>query len=210
MSESLNQKKAIYGEEKARSYAESHRKYSGLMYGSFLKIVNKLKLKGRYLEMGAGAGLLATLIAELIPDVDITAVDLSPDMAAVAGEYIREKNQDKRIHYITGDAADERFLKEQGTFNLVYTSFSLHHWQEPEKSLRNLWNAVSKGGALCILDFRKIGWLCSSPLKWRELESMRASFSVKEMEALLHKSGIPGFRIKIPFPYLFQIAVARK
>jgi ubiquinone/menaquinone biosynthesis C-methylase UbiE len=180
------------------------------MYGGFLKTLCGLNIKGRYLEMGAGAGFLATLIAERLPGVEITAVDLSPDMARVAGEYIREKKLEHRIQYLTGDAADEIFLKKLGAFNLVYTSFSLHHWQEPEKSLRNLWNALSPGGAFCILDFRKPGWLCSLPLKWRELESMRASFSINEMEALLRKSGITGFQIRTPFPYLFQIVAACK
>jgi SAM-dependent methyltransferase len=210
MAEVNVQKEPITGIETVRDYAAGHRKYTGLMYGGLLKTIRKLNLSGRYLEMGAGPGFLAMLIAERQPDVRITAVDLSPDMATVAGEFIREKKLENRITYITGDAGDTQLPKKLGTFDLVYTAFSLHHWKEPEKALRNLWNTVRPGGTLCILDFRRIGWLCSLPVKWHELESMREAFTPQEIKAMLQRASITDIRIKTPFPFLLQIVTAGK
>ena len=91
MSRETQHIEAITGMQEACRYAASHHKYSGLMYGSFIKSINKLGLSGRYLEMGAGPGFLAMMLADRRQDIEITAVDLSPDMVAVAGELIREK-----------------------------------------------------------------------------------------------------------------------
>lgn len=201
---------AITGMEEVRRYAEAHRKYAGLMYGSFVKNIRRLGRSGRYLEMGAGPGFLAVMLAEQIPHIDITAVDLSLDMIAVADEFIRKKKLEDRIHYIPGDAADEQLTEKLGTFDLVYTSFSLHHWKEPEKSILNLWKTVRTGGALCILDFHRIGWLCSLPVKLHELEEIRSSYTVKEIKTMFSKMGVAECRIKIPFPYLTQIVIVQK
>lgn len=56
-------------------------------------------------------------------------------------------------------------------------------------------------GAPCILDFRRIGQLCSFPVKWRELESIKASYTSKEIENIFRRIGINDFRIEKSFPY---------
>ena len=200
---------AITGKEEVRRYA-AHRRYSGLMFGSFIKTIEKLGLSGRYLEMGAGPGFLAIMLAERLPGIDITAVDLSPDMKDIAEEFIQEKKLEDRIHYILGDAGDEQLSEKQGMFDLVYTTFSMHHWKEPEKSIRNLWKAVRPGGALCILDIRRIGWLCSLPLKVHMLEEIRAAYTGKEIKAIFLEMGVADCQIKRPFPYFTQIVVVQK
>ena len=210
MSKETQRVEAIIGQEDVRRYATAHRKFSGIMYRSFVKSVKKLGLSGRYLEMGAGPGFLAIMLAEQLPGIDITAVDLSPDMKAVAEEFIQEKKLENRINYILGDAGDERLPEKLGMFDLVYTTFSMHHWKEPEKSIRNLWKAVRPGGALCILDFHRIGWLCSLPVKLHVLEEFRRSYTGKEIKAMFLKMGVANCQSKRPFPYFMQIAVARK
>jgi ubiquinone/menaquinone biosynthesis C-methylase UbiE len=200
---------AITGKEEVRRYA-SHRRYSGLMFGSLIKTIKQLELSGRYLEMGAGPGFLAIMLAERLPSIDITAVDLSHDMKDVAEEFILEKKLEDRIHYILGDAANEQLSEKQGMFDLVYTTFSMHHWKEPEKSIRNLWKAVHPGGALCILDICRIGWLCSLPLKVHMLEEMRAAYTGKEIKTIFMEMGVADCQVKRPFPYFTQIVVARK
>ncbi len=210
MSERKEPHEAIGGMENARAYAEAHRKYAGVMYGNLAQDIARLNISGRYLEMGSGPGFLAMMIAQRNPNIEITAVDISPDMIEVAGEFIREKHLDKRIRCLLGDVGDEQFMRSLGAFNLVYTTFSLHHWKDTASAVRNLWNAVQAGGVLYILDFKRIDWLCSLPVNWRELESMRASYSSKQVEAILRETDIPNYRIKTSFPYLFQTIIVRK
>jgi 2-polyprenyl-3-methyl-5-hydroxy-6-metoxy-1,4-benzoquinol methylase len=201
---------AITGLEEARNHAERHKKYARLMYGDLLKTIKSLDLSGRCLDAGAGAGILAIMIANEHPDVTVTAIDLSPDMAAVAGDYIRESKLEDRISYVVGDVGDGKLLKKLGKFDLVYSTFSLHHWQAPEESIRNLWEAVANNGMLYIYDFKRIGWLSSLPLKISEMDSMRASYTPDEMSSILKKAGVTNYSIKVPFPFLFQSIVARK
>jgi SAM-dependent methyltransferase len=201
---------AIGGVEEARKYAEAHKKYARLMYRALLKDLQALHISGDYLEMGAGPGFLAIMIAERNPDVSITAVDLSLDMATVANEYINERKLQDRIHYVVGDAGDQDMMAGLGKFDLVYSTFSLHHWKDPETSISNLWNAVKDKGILYIHDFKRVWWLCFWPLKGGEIDSIRASYTPKELRTTLQKLGITDYEIKTVFPFFLQSIIARK
>ena len=201
---------AITGIERAREYAAEHKKYAKLMYGDLLKTIRTQNISGHFLEAGAGPGLLAVMVASENRGINITAVDLSPDMAAVAGDYIRDKSLEDRIRYVVGSIDDEKLLEKLGKFDMVYSTFSLHHWKEPEKSIRNLWNAVADKGMLYLQDFKRIGWLCSLPLKLNEIDSMKASFTPDEVRSILNKIGVTNYRIKVRFPFLFQSIIACK
>jgi 2-polyprenyl-3-methyl-5-hydroxy-6-metoxy-1,4-benzoquinol methylase len=201
---------AITGADKARDYAEKHKKYARLMYGDLLKTIKALNISGRCLDVGAGPGLLSIMIAKEHPDITVTAIDLSPDMAAVAGDYIRESGLEDRINYVVGDVGDERLMGKLGKFDLVYSTFSLNHWESPEKSIRNLWKAVANNGKLYLYDFRRLGWLCSLPLKMSEMRSMKAAFTPDEARTMLERAGVTDYSVKVPFPFLFQSIIARK
>ncbi len=206
----VRSQEAIIGLEDARDHAERHKKYAKLMYRDLLKTIKSLNLSGRCLDAGAGAGILAIMIANEHPDVTVTAIDLSPGMAAVASDYIRESGLEDRINYVVADVGDEKLLRKLGKFDLVYSTFSLHDWETPEKSIRNLWNVVADKGMLYLYDFKRIGWLSALPLKMNEMKSMRASFTPDEISTILESVGVANYSIKVPFPFLFQSIIARK
>jgi 2-polyprenyl-3-methyl-5-hydroxy-6-metoxy-1,4-benzoquinol methylase len=206
----VNQVRQESGVEDAREYAQKHRKYAKLMYRGVLKDVRALNISGRCLEMGAGPGFLAIILARQHPDITITGVDLSPDMAAVASEYTNESGLEGRIGYLVGDVGDEQMMRRLGKFDFVYSTYSLHHWAAPEDSIRNLWDSVADNGTLYIYDFKRIGWLCSLPLKGGEIKSMRAAYAADEINAIMQRLGITNYRIKTSFPFLFQSIIARK
>jgi 2-polyprenyl-3-methyl-5-hydroxy-6-metoxy-1,4-benzoquinol methylase len=201
---------SISGIENARKYAKAHEKYARLMFGGTLKDIKASNISGSFLEMGAGPGLLAIMVARQNPEINITAIDLSPDMATVANEYISNNGLGNRIRYLVGNVNDERMLQELGKFDFVYSTFSLHDWEAPEDSIRNLWNAVKDNGVLYIHDFKRIGWLCSLPLKSGEIDSMRASHTPDEIRDIFYRIGITDYRIKTPFPFLCQSIIAHK
>jgi 2-polyprenyl-3-methyl-5-hydroxy-6-metoxy-1,4-benzoquinol methylase len=206
----IAQEEAISDIDNARKYAERHKKYSSLMYRGILKDIRANGISGNYLEMGAGPGLLAVMVARQNPEVNITAIDLSPGMAMVANEYISKNGLENRIRYLVGDVGDEKMLQKLGKFNFVYSTFSMHDWKAPENSLRNLWNSVEDKGMLYIYDFKRIGWLCFLPLRSREIESMRASYSPNEIRDIFKKIGITDCRITTSFPFLFQSITAHR
>ncbi len=206
----LQREEEIWGIERVRKYAEGHKKYAGLMYRGIVKNIRNLNISGRFMEMGAGPGFLSIMVAQEYPDVAITAVDLSPDMADVAREYILENKLENRVRYVVGDAGDREQMKGLGKFDFVYSTLSLHHWQAPEDSIRNLWNAVNERGVLYIYDFRKSGLIGCLPFKGGMMDSMKAAFSPDEIKAVFRKTGITDYKIKSGFPFLLQSVIARK
>jgi SAM-dependent methyltransferase len=196
--------------EEARKYTKAHKKWAKFMYLGILKDIKKFNISGRYLEAGAGPGFLATIIARQNPEVTITAVDISPGMSVVANEYITEKGLGDRIKYLIGDSTDEKLMKELGKFDFVYSTYSVHHFEDPEKAISNLWDGVANNGILYIYDFKKIGWLCSLPFKDQEIISMNKAFTPGEARTVLQKTGIKKYKVKTVFPYMFQSIIAWK
>ena len=121
--------------ENARRYAASAEQ-SMMRYKAFLKRLQQVGMKGKYLEIGAGPGILATLIANENPDIEITAVELSSSMITVGQEYVKSKSTEKQITFVQGNANDGDLLKTLGKFDLLYSTYALHHWDDPEKVIR--------------------------------------------------------------------------
>jgi len=69
----MHQEEAFAGLEAAKEYAEST-KESTMRYRAFLGNLKSLSIQGKYLDVGAGTGNLATIIAQNNPDVEITAL----------------------------------------------------------------------------------------------------------------------------------------
>jgi SAM-dependent methyltransferase len=153
---------------------------------------------------------MAVILAKKYPGITLTLVDLSPDMAKAATGYINESGMARRIRYLVGDGGDAAFINALGAYDCVYTTFSLHHWREPETSLRNLWQAVAPGGVMVVHDFRRINWLASLAGSGGMGKSIRSSFKPEEMKSMLQKIGATDVSVKALPWSLFQTAVAKK
>ena len=208
--EVTEQKQAITEIVDARKYAENHRKYARFMYGGLIRRISSYGKSGRYLEIGSGPGFLTSMLAQANPDISITAVDISPEMVEVASECVKENGLKNRIQYLVGDVADESFMQGLGVFDVAYSSYSLHEWQEPEKSIRNIWRAVGDNGLMYIYDFRKMPWLRFLPFQSGEKDAIIATPSARKMRAILKSTGITDYNIKTRFPFLHQTIIARK
>jgi SAM-dependent methyltransferase len=196
--------------EEARKYADKHKKWAGLMYGTLLRDFRMYNRKGRFLEIGAGPCLLTTLVADINPETHITTVDISADMVAVGSEYVKEKKLDERVTCVVGDVQDEEMMRGLGTFDVVYSALSLHHWADKEKSFTNIWNAVGDGGMMYIYDLRRIWAIGILPVHSGGMESVRSSLKPVESEALLQQLNIDNYKVKNKFPFLFQSIIAWK
>jgi ubiquinone/menaquinone biosynthesis C-methylase UbiE len=205
-----HKEEAITGAEESQRYGETHRKHAKLIYKASLKYIHALQISGHYLEVGAGTGILATMVAEANPNITITAIDLSPDMVAVAKGNIEENNLQDRIHCAVADVNDATAMEELGAFDLVYSAFSLHHWEDPKKSLSNLWNALKTDGVFYIYDLKRVWWLYFFPLYGGFAESMRASYMPKEIGSFFDELGIKNHTITTVFPFFMQSVTAWK
>jgi len=201
-----NQDEFFSSIDDARNYAESAKK-SMMRYKAFLANLQSLNIKGKYLEVGAGPGVLTVEIARTYPGVEITALELLPDMITVGREYVAENKLDNRIKFVVGDVEDEKFLQSLGEFDLVYSTYSLHHWANPDKAIINLYSAVNKSGMLYIYDLRRVWWLYWIPIKNGFFNSIRSSYLLDEIRLMLRELGTQNTEIQKEFPFMQSIFV---
>ena len=202
----IHQEEVFEGIESARQYAEEAQK-STRRYMAFLDRLKTFGIQGRYLDVGAGPGVVAALISQDNPAVEITALELSADMVTVGQEYLQGKGLAERINYVVGDAADEAFVQSLGRFDLIYSTYTLHHWQNPRKVIDNLLSCLNDDGVLFIHDLRRVWWLYWVPSQSGFFRSIRGAYLRDEIEEMLKGINPERYEIKYEFPFLISVII---
>lgn len=126
----------------------------GLVRGSYRRFAREIAEAapegGAVLDAGTGPGLLLVELARRRPDLRVTGIDLSADMVAAARRNLARFGE--RATASTGDVTDLPF--PDGSFDLIVSSFSLHHWDHPEAAAPELARVLRPGGQLRVYDFR--------------------------------------------------------
>lgn len=83
---------------------------------------------GRILDLGAGTGMLAALVAAAVPDARVTLLDASADMLARAPERLGE-------HWARCEAVVGEFPRDlpEGPFDAVVSALAIHHLADDDK-----------------------------------------------------------------------------
>lgn len=136
------------------------------LFQDFYRIVARLvreKLPaGRVLDIGTGPGRLPVLIAGESPLLQVTGLDLSPDMVKLARRKAGARGL-KNVAFRQGSAAELPFA--DGEFDLAISTLSFHHWKQPEKALDEVYRVLRPGGEAWIYDVpRRI-----DPIAWEYL-----------------------------------------
>ncbi|HHW36599.1 MAG TPA: class I SAM-dependent methyltransferase [Bacillales bacterium] len=88
------------------------------------------------LDIGAGTGLLSSLILEKYPDANITLIDISEKMFEAAKKRLSNFPD---VKYILNDYTTYDF---DGEFDIIVSALSIHHLTDPEK--RHLYQKIFK------------------------------------------------------------------
>jgi ubiquinone/menaquinone biosynthesis C-methylase UbiE len=191
------QGQAFVGIESARAYAEEARSpFMRMGYGVVVKGISRLGVTSKFLEIGPGPAVLTTMVAQAIPEAHIAAVEISPSMITVATEQVEREGLTDRIALVEGDANDTELLQRLGRFDLVYSTYSLHHWDDPETVIKNLLWTVTPGGILLIHDLKRVWWLYWVPSQEGFITSIRAAYTPAEIRDLLARMGVNRYEIK--------------
>lgn len=195
----------ITGTKTSQDYLKMQKKLGRFYLKNFLKIFSQLNKKGSFLEIGPGPGYQTVLIANRFLNAKIKALEYSADMISIAKEYSKTQNLDDRIKFIHGSVEDKTLVNSLGKFDLIYSTFSLHHWPDPQKAILNLYNALNKSGILYIYDFKRNGLFYYLSIKKGIWESIRASYLPKEIEKILKDLNIKNYEIKTKYPYMWIV-----
>ncbi len=103
------------------------------------------------LDVGTGPGVLISELARRRPDLHLVGgVDLSADMVSAAQRNLSEFGGRATAQH--GDVVDLPFAA--GTFDLVVSSFSSHHWDDPRSSGSGTRPGAAAGRAAVCLRLR--------------------------------------------------------
>lgn len=200
------QEEAFADLESARIYAEEAQR-SVIRYRAFLNNLATLNLDGKYLDIGAGPGTLAALIAECNPKVEITALEISEAMITVGEEYIASKGLQDQVKFIPGDVLNKGTVDPLGKFDLIYSTFSLHHWNDPRKVLEHVLPHLKETGSLYIYDLRRVWWLYWIPKRSGFFDSIRAAYVGSEIKELLRGFPEARYQFKNEFPFMHSTII---
>jgi ubiquinone/menaquinone biosynthesis C-methylase UbiE len=111
----------------------------------------------RILDVGCGRGQLSILLA-VRHGLPVTGIDVDPDEIARARATVRAAATDAVTRaaaepvFLVADAAHMPF--EDGSFDLVTSTFSMHHWPDPVAGLGEVRRVLVPGGRALIWDLR--------------------------------------------------------
>jgi len=185
----------ITGEKTTKDYLKMQKMLGKFYFKDFFSKFDKLKIDGRFLEVGPGPGYQTTLVAEKYTPTKIIGLEYSNDMIKVAEEYVKEKGLSNIIKYVNGAVENTDLIKSLGKFDTVYSTFSIHHWTNPAKGLKNLFEALNYSGCLFIYDFYRGGLFYYINVKRGIYDSIRASYRPEEIKEILTKAGIGNYSI---------------
>ena len=105
------------------------------------------------LEVGCGPGLLALRLGRQ-HRLQVTGLDLDPAMIdrARANTDRAPNGGGHRPSFLVGDVASLAF--PDGSFDLVVSTLSMHHWADPAAGLAEIGRVLRPGGRALIWDFR--------------------------------------------------------
>lgn len=112
------------------------------------------------LEVGPGPGGLATRLARRVPSVRLTGIDVDVAMVERARSRAAGERVADRVRFEVGDVRALPF--PDGTFDLVTSTFSVHHWPDAAAGFAEIRRVLRPGGRAVVYDL---------PDAWGRLET---------------------------------------
>jgi ubiquinone/menaquinone biosynthesis C-methylase UbiE len=186
------------------------------------KIVSKVKdldPTRTIVDLGCGSGNLIVKIAKEMKDVELIGVDISSEMLGRAKKRAGKQDLGSGIKFKIGSADSLPF--SDNSIDMVVSSLSLHHWEDPLESLKEINRVLRHNGKLLLFDFRRdarrlfYGLLIFAtkvvvPKALKEinepLASLKAGYKLQEINEIFKSSPFHQFEIEPYLAWLFITA----
>jgi ubiquinone/menaquinone biosynthesis C-methylase UbiE len=164
------------------------------------------KERGRALDIGTGPGQIVLKLARRLKLWKFLAVDRSSNMIAQARANLdTAKEAAGRVEFHNADG--NRLAFPDASFHLVMCNSVLHHMAEPRNLLCEIARVAKPGAAILLRDLRRPRRLAFRlHVRWHGRhytgamyklykDSVRAAYTLPELQALLDSSPLPGARV---------------
>lgn len=198
------QKKAdyIYGMKPHESVTRGHEMRTAQNSCQFMLPLLREKAEKnprlKLLDVGCGPGSITVSLAQLMPQGQVTALDLSEAVLEKAKGRAKQMNA-TNLDFVVGNVYELPF--EDGTFDIVHIQQTICHTTEPVKAIRELVRVTKKGGAVCIRDsdlHTMTWWPASQGLtEWFDVlikvcgVTGANAKSARQLKALTAQAGVP-------------------
>jgi len=145
----------LFSQSGSKFYNHVFARAAGPLYRRVAEDIGALAPIGALLDVGAGTGQLACEAARRGLAREIVGVDEAAAMVARSSENARRQGVAQRARFDVGDVRQLPY--SDGSFDLIVSTLSLHHWPEVEQPLRELYRVLRPGGRAWIYDVAAIG-----------------------------------------------------
>ena len=162
---------------------------------------------GDVLEIGPGPGYVGLEWLKACPEGKLTALEISPEMIAMATRNAEAYGFSARVQYVEGNALKMPFAEH--SFDAVFSNGSLHEWEDPARVFGQIARVLKPGGRFCVADMRRdvnpllARMICAST-KPKEIRpgfwtSLHAAYTKPELEAILENTPLVDVVVKNEF-----------
>ena len=156
------------------------------------------------LDAGSGAGHTALAFAPHVQSV--ISVDLAPSMLAQGKALALERG----VHNVEFRQADVEALPfADGSFDVIVSRYSAHHWPHPQRALAEFRRLLRPGGRLLLSDIVSYDdFTADTHLQTLELLRDRSHVRDHSVAGWLALLGAAGFTAGVPFTWALRLDFA--
>jgi ubiquinone/menaquinone biosynthesis C-methylase UbiE len=175
---------------------------------------------GLALDVGTGPGHVAVEVIRGRPGLRMVGLDLAAPMVKQARRYAAWARFDGRALWPQADG--HRLPFADGVFDLVFSSFALHHWGDPLLVLNEMARVLRPGGRYYVADVCRQPNLFQRGFAYASIpaislpfgsymgyggyyESLRAGYTRAEAQELLARSALPPGRVGLDSTWFVPI-----
>jgi len=147
---------------------------------------------GEVLEVGSGPGRLAVRLVRSTPGLNVTGLDLSPEMVDLANRRAAEAGLlGERVRFEVGDVG--ALPHADLSFDGVVSTLSLHHWPDPARGLAEIHRVLKPGGEARIYDLAHWLWLPANSESRLDRLAIGSPFGGGVVEVVRWPGPVPAF-----------------
>ena len=161
---------------------------------------------GHFLDLGTGTARIPIILAKRVPNVQITAIDLSSNMLNIGQKHVNQAELTNRILLEKADAKNLPYTNQ--SFDGVFSNSIIHHIPNPSSVILEIKRVLKPQGLLYIQDLLRLEstmaiekivdtYARDDTQYQRKLfrDSLFAALTVDEVETIIKKTEVTNTKI---------------